>query len=150
MNRNRRWVVCVAALFGTGCASSQGPQTADLTAPPAPRLEWKRSAQTAAKVGQPQAQDLVIREHRFVSHSAELNLDGEDQIQRLAKALRETPAKITIESSNGLKMLAASMTDTAKDISKLDLQRRQYVIQQLLSLGIPDAEERVVLEPQAK
>ncbi len=147
MIRNRGWVVCIVALIGSGCAAPSGPQTADLTTPPAPRLEWKRSQQIAAKPGEPVAQDLVIREHRFVSHSPELNLDGEDQIQRIVTALRHSRAKIRIESSGGAPILAAALSDTADESSKLDVQRRQYVIQKLLSLGIPDAEERVVLEP---
>ncbi len=147
MIRNRGWLVCVVALIGSGCASPSAPQTADLTAPPAPRLEWKRSIQTASNVGEPQAQDLVIREHRFVSHSPELNLDGEDQIQRIVTALRHTRAKIVIESSSGAPILATAISDTADEASKLDVLRRQHVIQKLLSLGIPDAEERVVLEP---
>lgn len=148
MIRNRGWVVCLGILLGSGCATPQGPQTADLTAPAAPHLEWARTHQGDSPVAAPRAQDLVIREHRFVSHSAELNLDGEDQIQRVAKALRETPAKIIIESSSGAPILAAAMSDTNEKSTKLDLQRRQYVIQKLLSLGIPDAEARVVLEPK--
>jgi hypothetical protein len=34
----------------------------------------------------------------------------------------------------------------ADNSTKLDLQRRRFVIQKLLSLGIPDAEARVVLD----
>lgn len=146
MIRNRGWVVCLAVLLGSGCATPQGPQTADLTAPAAPRLEWARTHKADSEVAVPRAQDLVIREHRFVSHSPELNLDGEDQLQRVASAMRETPAKIVIESSSGAPVLAAAMSDTDDKSAKLDLQRRQYVIQKLLSLGIPDAETRVVLE----
>jgi hypothetical protein len=149
MIRNRGWVVCLIVLLGSGCAAPQGPQTADLTAPPAPRLEWARAKQVASnsKMGEPRAQDMVIREHRFVSHSPELNLDGEDQVQRIVTALRHTQAKIVIESSGGAPILATALSDTVDESSKLDSQRRQYVIQKLLLLGIPDAEDRVVLEP---
>jgi hypothetical protein len=146
MIRYRLWVVCLAGLISFGCAAPSTQKTADLSAPPAPRMQWARNKQTADKAGEPRPQDLVIREHRFVSHSAELNLDGEDQVQRIANALRGTLAKITIEPSNGTPALTAAMSETATESSKLDLQRRQYVIQKLLSLGIPDAEERVVLE----
>lgn len=142
--------MCLAVLLGSGCAASRGPQTADLTAPAAPRLEWARAHQADSKASAPRAQDLVIREHRFVSHSAELNLDGEDQLQRVATALRQTPSKIVIESSSGAPILPATMSGTDDKSAKLDLQRRQYVIQKLLSLGIPDAEARVVLEASAK
>jgi hypothetical protein len=150
MIRECRWLVCVVALIGSGCAATPEHQTADLSAPPVPRLEWARRKTENATGAIPQAQDLVIREHRFVSHSAELNLDGEDQIQRLASALRETPVKIVIESSSGTPILTTAMSDTQDKSAKLDLQRRQYVIQKLLSLGIPDAESRVVLEPSSK
>lgn len=139
----RGWMICVVVLMGSGCASSRGPQTADLTAPAAPRMDWKRTKTTASPAGELRDQDLVIREHRFVSHSAELNLDGEDQLQRIVTALRDSRAKIMIEPSGGTPILMADMPDSA---DKLDVQRRQYVIQKLLSLGIPDAEERVVLK----
>lgn len=145
MIRNGCWVVCMAALVA-GCATPQGQQTADLTAPSAPRMEWSRTASAKTATPTPRAQDLVIREHRFVSHSAELNLDGEDQVQKLALALRESPGKIVIESSSGTPILATSISQTPEISAKLDLQRRQFVIQKLLSLGIPDAESRVVLE----
>lgn len=150
MIRNRGWVVCLIALIGPGCATPQGQQTADLTTPAAPRLEWARTQKSEPQAAAPRAQDLVIREHRFVSHSAELNLDGEDQLQRVANALRETPAKIVIESSSSAPILSAAMSETDDKSAKLDLQRRQYVIQKLLSLGIPDAEARVVLEVASK
>lgn len=149
MIRHRGFAVIAIALFGTGCASAPGPSTADLTAPPSPRLEWKRTPQTASKSSAPRAQDLIIREHRFVSHSPELNLDGEDQIQRILAALKNSHAKIVIESCNGTPILPTALADNVHESSKLDVQRRQYVIQKLLSLGIPDAEERVVLEPAA-
>lgn len=147
----RKWsgLICLAAFGLAGCATPQAQQTADLTAPSVPKMDWSRTpaAKIAAKT--PQAQDLVIREHRFVSHSAELNLDGEDQLQQIALALRETPAKIVIESSSGMPILAAPKAEQRDNFIKLDQQRRRFVIQKLLSLGIPDAESRVVLEPAA-
>jgi hypothetical protein len=104
-----------------------------------------QARKTDAKAPAPKAGDLVIREHRFVSHSAELNSDGEDQVQRVAKALRTTPAKIKIEASGSAPIQTAAMSG-ADNSTKLDLQRRRFVIQKLLSLGIPDAEARVVLD----
>lgn len=146
MFRRHGWMACLVALMITGCAS-QEQRVSDLSAPPAPRLEWARVAPTRQVASAVPAKDLVIREHRFVSHSAELNSDGEDQIQRVANALKATPARIVIESSGGTPVLPATLTGSVDTSAKLDLQRRQYVIQKLLSLGIPDAEKRVVLEP---
>jgi hypothetical protein len=138
--------------LGFGCAGS-GQQTADLRSPPAPHLSWsqpstntKNRSQTAAK-----SQDLVIPEHRFLSHSPELSLEGEDQLQRVASALRESPHQLVIESSGPTAALRVVSQRPPEEAGKLDQERRQYVIQKLLSLGIPDAESRVVLEsPESK
>ena len=145
MIRFRGWMICLVALAGSGCAAPGGQQSADLTAPPAPRMAWTRAARTAP-TSKPLPQDLVLREQRFMSHSAELNLDGEDQVQQIATALRDTRAKIVIESCSGVPLHGPAKSGSVDESSKLDLMRRQQVIKKLLSLGIPDAEERVVLE----
>lgn len=149
MVRNWKLHVGLAGLLclGIGCANTS-EQTADLSAPPAPRLAWSRPAETAR--GRPQniakSKDLVIPEHRFVSHSPELSLEGEDQLQRIASVLRESPHQLTIESSSPTAALRIVSQRSPEESGRLDQQRREYVIQKLLSLGIPDAESRVVLE----
>jgi len=146
---NWKQAICLVGLvgLGSGCANT-GDQSADLSSPPAPRLAWSRPA-TAAKdrTQQPsQAEDLVIQENRFVSHSAELNLEGEDQLQEIATTLRESPHVLVIESSRPTPALRVVSQRSPEESGKLDQQRRKYVIQKLLSLGIPDAESRVILE----
>lgn len=138
-------IASVLALIITGCASPER-QVSDLSAPAAPRLTWQTAMKPEQPTKAPLAQDLVIREHRFVSHSAELNSDGEDQVVRLASCLKASPAKITIEPSNGTPILPVTVPGNPDKSEKLDQQRRQFVIQKLLTLGIPDAEARVVLQ----
>lgn len=133
------------ALIAIGCTSPER-QVSDLSAPAAPRLTWQTTKKTEQSVKAPLAQDLVIREHRFVSHSAELNSDGEDQVVRLASCLKTSPAKIMIEPSNGPPILPVTVPVNPEKSEKLDQQRRQFVVQKLLTLGIPDAEARVVLQ----
>ncbi|MDB5385393.1 MAG: hypothetical protein JWM11_1039 [Planctomycetaceae bacterium] len=133
--------------LGIGCASS-GEQAADLRSPPAPRLAWSRPSEDAKKQTQTiaQSKDLVIPEYRFVTHSPELSLEGEDQLQRIASVLRESPHQLVIESSGPTAALRVVSQRSPEESGKLDQERRQYVIQKLLSLGITDAESRVVLE----
>lgn len=146
-----RFRVSIAGLMAVaviGCVSPER-QVSDLRAPAAPRLNWQTAQKTEQPAKTPLAQDLVIREHRFVSHSAQLNSDGEDQVQRLASCLRASPAMIFIEPSDGVPIVPVTMPAAEDNSAKLDLQRRQYVVQKLLTLGIPDAEARVVLQPAA-
>lgn len=145
MSRNHGWLVCLMGVV-TGCVSPD-PQVSDLSTPPAPRLAWVRTSQAQPVASLVKQQDLVIREHRFVSHSAELNSDGEEQLQRILTALKNSSARIVIESSSGTPVLPVTLTGQSDAPVKLDLQRRQHIIQKLLLLGIPDAEKRVTLEP---
>lgn len=138
-------VASLVALVTVGCASTE-QRVSDLRAPAAPRLTWQNARQPQQPAKLPLAQDLVIREYRFVSHSAQLNSDGEDQVQRIASCLRASPAKITIELSNGTPIQPVTLSSTPDNSAQLDVQRRRYVIQKLLTLGIPDAESRVVLQ----
>jgi hypothetical protein len=147
----RNWKL-TASLLGvfvlvSGCATSR-QQAADLRAPAAPHLAWSRPIDAAKNRAQTVAQrkDLVIPEYRFLSHSAELSLEGEDQLQRVASVLRESPHQLVIESSGPTAALRVVSQRSPEESGKLDRERRQYVVQKLLSLGIPDAEMRVVLE----
>lgn len=149
MIRNWKFAACLAGLIclGAGCAQT-GEQSADLRSPPAPRLAWVRpdKAKPREFTAAEKSADLVIHEHRFMSHSAELNLEGEDQLQRIAATLRDTPHQLVIESSGPTPALRVVSQRSPEESGRLDQLRREYVIQQLLSLGIPDAESRVVLE----
>lgn len=144
MMRTNGWLAGLVAVAFAGCAGPER-QVSDLSAPAAPRLSWSPSKKSEIPAKPLLAQDLVIREHRFLSHSPELNSDGEDQLQRLASNLKSSSAKITIESSGETPILPVTMPGNRDNSVKLDLQRRQYVVQKLLTLGIPDAESRVVV-----
>ena len=145
MIRFRVSIASLMTLLVAGCATPER-QVSDLSAPAAPRLTWQPSRQPQPVVNAPAARDLVIREHRFVTHSPQLNSDGEEQVLRLASCLRDTSAKIMIEPSNGTTVVPVNSSSMSSKLLKLDLERRQYVVQKLLTLGIPDAESRVVLQ----
>lgn len=131
----------------SGCATSR-EQSADLRPPAAPHLAWSRTIDVAKNRTQAvtQQKDLLIPEYRFLSHSAELSLEGEDQLQRIASALRESQHQLVIESSGPTAALRVVSQRSPEESGKLDQERRQFVVQKLLSLGIHDAEARVVLE----
>jgi hypothetical protein len=145
MIRFRVSIASLMTLLVAGCATPER-QVSDLSAPAAPRLTWQPSRQPQPVVHAPAARDLVIREHRFVTHSPQLNSDGEEQVLRLASCLRDSSAKIMIEPSNGTAVVPVNSSSLSSKLLKLDLERRQYVVQKLLTLGIPDAESRVVLQ----
>lgn len=88
---------------------------------------------------------MILREHRFVADSAELNFDGENQLERVAVSLKDSQQYITIESSQSAPMFDVTPLSHDQETTELDAERRKFVVEKLLGLGVADAEARVVL-----
>ena len=77
-----------------------------------------------------------------------LNEAGEDHLKRIAHNLRRGgPYPVVIERSN---TSAWPWTEFGYPIHynpKLDMQRREVVVRALARMGVPDAEQRVVVAP---
>jgi hypothetical protein len=80
-----------------------------------------------------EAADFIFYDHEFVGDTSKLTPLAKKHLEQVAKRLEHVPFPIVIEECTG---------DPA---NQLDLARKQRIIEQLARLGIPNAEERVVV-----
>jgi hypothetical protein len=80
-----------------------------------------------------EAADFIFYDHEFVGDTSKLTPLAKKHLEQVAKRLEHVPFPIVIEECTG---------DPA---NHLDLARKQKIVEQLARLGIPNAEERVVV-----
>ena len=80
-----------------------------------------------------EAADFIFYDHEFVGDTAQLTPLAKRHLEQVAKRLEHVPFPIVIEET------------TLDPKNGLDQARRQKIIEQLARLGLPNAEERVVL-----
>jgi hypothetical protein len=95
-----------------------------------------------------EASDFVIYQHEFKLNEPRLNTGGEDHVKQIAERVaagQDFPV-----------VVERSMTSTGPESTyqypvhpnpELDMRRRQLIAIALEKLGVPDAEERVVVAP---
>jgi hypothetical protein len=80
-----------------------------------------------------EAADFVFYDHEFRGSTAELAPGGKKHLEQVALRLEHVPFPVVIEQS------------PHNSRPELDQQRRQTLVEQLGRLGLPNAEERVVV-----
>ena len=80
-----------------------------------------------------EAADFIFYDHEFRGSTAQLAPGGKKHLQQIALRLEHVPFPVVIEES----------PHNAQP--ELDQQRRQTIVEQLGRLGLPNAEERVVV-----
>jgi len=94
-----------------------------------------------------EASDFVIYDHEFVGDTTRLNTAGEDHVKQIAVRVQETPFPVVVERS----MSSIRETDVYKfpvhPNPALDNRRREVVVQLLVAMGVPDADQRTVVAP---
>ncbi|MEX0866836.1 MAG: hypothetical protein WD030_05720 [Pirellulales bacterium] len=121
-------LMLIATSFGCKGAGTVGPPV-DRPFPVGQATDafWE-TQQTNAE-----AADFVFYDHEFVGDTAELAPGAKKKLMAVALRLEHVPFPITIEES----------LHNARP--QLDLARRRTVVEQLARLGIPQAENRVVI-----
>jgi hypothetical protein len=145
-----RSLTCAAGLLLTWAASGCGPKwhcRPDVPPPtPLGTLSdpiWQQQEVNA------EASDFVVHEHEFRGNSARLNAAGEQHVLQIAARLRDcdAPFPVLIEPSS----LSVRPEDRygypVHNDPALDLRRRALIVHSLTELGVPDAEQRVVVSP---
>ena len=103
---------------------------------------WKTQEHNA------EASDFVLYQHEFKLNEVRLNTAGEDHVKQIADRLANGDNfPVVIERSN-----TAARPDTEYKLPvhpnpELDMQRRKLIVSALARLGVPDADERVVVAP---
>lgn len=80
-----------------------------------------------------EAADFIFYDHEFRGSTAELAPGGKKHLEQVALRLEHVPFPVVIEES------------PHDNRPELDQQRRQTLVEQLGRLGLPNAEERVVV-----
>lgn len=101
----------------------------------------------AQELGAEQA-DFTVYQHEFEKNAVRLNTDGEDHVKQLAaRLLAGQDTLVVVERS---RMTARPDTEYRYPIHtnpELDNQRRELLVLALSSMGVADAEERVIVAP---
>lgn len=135
---------CAALVFTcTGCGP--GAQLRRQAEPPLGMISdniWQMQEHNA------EASDFIVYQHEFKLNQARLNTAGEDHVKQIAERLL---------AGQDFQVLVERGMTTARENTKykypvhpnpeLDMQRRDVIIRCLTALGVPDAEERVVVAP---
>lgn len=91
---------------------------------------------------------FVLYQHEFVYNTARFNWAGEDHIKQIAARLHAGQNyPVLIERSMTSKLSGTEYKYPVHPNPELDMQRRAVVVQVLGAMGIPDAEQRVVVSP---
>jgi hypothetical protein len=126
-----------------GCAKDQNCLVPE---PPAPLGTisdpiWQRQEANA------EASDFVVHENEFVGNSAHLNDLGETHVKQIAARVTDTPFPVLVEPSSMTRREGTKYGFAVHGDSELDMLRREVVVRSLMSMGIEDAEQRVVVSP---
>lgn len=92
--------------------------------------------------------DFVVHQHEFQGDGERLNTAGEDHLKKIAaRLLSGQQAQVVVERS-----MMSPRGDTAQQYPihpnpELDMRRREMVVRCLAAMGLPDADENVVVAP---
>ena len=139
-SRSGGLAIILSALLVMGCTRDRDRGRA-ASAPLAPGVATTHDLVATEPVTL-QPHDFLLREHEFVDHTARLNVAGEDRLELLASGIADAEFPIIIEPSSNA---PPGTTGTESGEPALDVQRREAVVQRLLSMGIADAHERVTI-----
>lgn len=92
-----------------------------------------------------EASDFVVYEHEFQGNSARLNDAGEDHVKQIAARVEKTPFPVIIAQSKITPRPETVHKYPVHHNEELDLRRREVIVQALGSMGVQDAEKRVVV-----
>lgn len=95
-----------------------------------------------------EASDFVIHEHEFVLGGTRLNYAGEDHVKQIAARLQTGQQfPVLVERSRHTVRATDEYKYPVHLNPVMDMARREVIVQALLAMGLPDAEQRVVVAP---
>ena len=94
-----------------------------------------------------EASDMVIHEHEWVANTTALNDAGINHLMRLMSRVHQVPFPIVIEpSSQSVREETEHKFPIHNDI-KLDMSRRDLIVDTMMKRGVTDAQNRVQVGP---
>ncbi len=102
---------------------------------------WQKQEENA------EASKFVIYEHEFIANTSRLNRAGEDHVKEIAARAGNVPFPILVEQSSMSRRAGDKYGYPIHNNHNLDVERRTMIVRTLVSMGVQDAEERVVVSP---
>jgi len=94
-----------------------------------------------------EASDLVIHEHEWVANTTALNDAGINHLMRITARVHQVPFPVVIEpSSQSVREETEHKFPIHNDV-KLDMARRDLIVDTLMKRGVTDAQNRVQVGP---
>jgi hypothetical protein len=102
---------------------------------------WQKQEENA------EASDFVIYEHEFIGNTTRLNDAGERHVKQIAARAGQVPFPVMVEPSSMSRRPGDKYGYPVHGNEKLDMKRRELIVKSLTSMGVQDAEARVVVSP---
>jgi hypothetical protein len=128
--------------MAAGCCCGGGARYA--ASPPAP-LGYASDPIWRMHEANGEASDFVMYDHEFAGRTARLNQAGEDHVRQIAARAAAVPFPVLVERSDSKP--AGKYNMPSYPDPELDMRRRAVVVAALQAMGVPDAEQRVVVAP---
>jgi len=146
--KNPAIATCASLLLGNifGCCSPYDKcgGMGDLTPRPMGAINdeyWRQQESNA------EASDFVVYEHEWSDNSTNMNDAGKEHLKQIAVRAANVPFPVIIERSSMSTRAGTKYKFPVHNDEELDLQRRTLVVSALAEMGVPDAEQRVVVSP---
>ncbi len=142
-----QWVVpLTTTVLFAGCQCGKFGRERACVAPPMPLGTlsdpiWKTHESNA------EASDFVVHEHEWVANSNSLNDAGISHLMRIAARVQQAPFPIVIEPSSQSAREETEHTFPIHNNIKLDMSRRDVIVESLMRRGVADAPNRVQVGP---
>jgi hypothetical protein len=95
-----------------------------------------------------EASDFVVYQHEFKLNQARLNMAGEDHLKQVAeRLLAGQDFQVLVERSMTTPRENTTYKYPVHPNPELDMKRREVVVHALTTLGVSDADQRVVVAP---
>ena len=133
-------------ISAVGCAGKTCEPCASVD-PPAPLGTLSDPIWELQETNGEASNDFVIREHEFIGNTPRLNARGEDHVKQIAVRLNNTPFPVMVEPSSMTTREGDRYDYAVHNDPELDLKRRDLVVQALETMGVTDADQRVVVSP---
>lgn len=137
-----------ATLLTSGCGVCRRAAMLYQPPPPVAPLGTLSDPNWQIQEANAEASDFVIYQHEFTMNSVRLNMAGEDHVKQIAARLRSDQSPpVVIERSMTTARENTEFKYPIHPNPDLDMRRREVVVACLVELGIPDADQRVVVAP---
>jgi hypothetical protein len=140
------WILVLAMSAGCSMWYNGVARRAERRGSPTPPLGTQSDDIWRRQVAGASASQFVVYQHEFEKDGIRLNTDGEDHVRSIAARLRcGESMPVIVEKSMTSKRLDTKYQYPIHPNPELDMKRRQVVVGALMTFGVPNADQCVVV-----